>query len=317
MSMPIVSSVLMAAAIVAQDDVARVIHLHDESLARVKSIHIKTETWKDPSQVGAADKPRKLGTTETWRKGLSERFFERIFEISGPNGVTSHAEGLLIDRSFNGKEVRALEGWDPEKASEEPLSFTDRITFAKVSGTILSRDSMGTASPVWRFLLFEVYPRVSLAQAADSSEIVLLPPKSPGTVLLEIKASKNRLLVGMRIELDKEHGYRIRRIVQKTPKALEVTTEVKEFLQPAEGIWVPRQLITTLPWAPPTRIEVVGCRVNGPIAEAVLKVRFPEGARVSETEKGLFHIWGKDGPAKTFKSEKDLFEYVCDVMKRE
>ncbi len=290
----------------AQEEVARALRLHRDTLARIKSIYIKIETWEEPLAQEVAKKPRKIGITEAWRAEIRERCFKRIFEIIGPEGVEKIPEGLLRDRSLDDKEVRDLNGWDPETVPAAPLGL-DHL--CKVEGFIWKRGPEATPPFVWNTLLFEVQMGVSLAQAAAVSELDLLPPESPGTVLLTIKTSKNPLLADMRIELDSDHGHLIRKIVRK-PK---IIWEVKEFSRLAEGIWVPRRMTTSLRGVPATRFEVVECQVNTPIPDAKLQVRFPEGARVWEQDKGLkglFHIWGKGRPEKTFTNDKDLLDYL-------
>ena len=65
-----------------------------------------------------------------------------------------------------------------------------------------------------------------------------------------------------------------------------------------------------------TTIEVVQCEINQPVADSNLNAVFPEGAKVFESRTMQHHIWGKNGPSKSFESMEALMEYLENLKKK-
>jgi hypothetical protein len=200
------------------------------------------------------------------------------------------------------KEVRTTHGWDPENPDELPLDFAKHAgSFGRVRGIISTRNPTKGGL----ITLFDVFPEFSLARIAEQSQIVCIPSDKPGSIRFEVKASRIGLVVGLKIDLDAEHGHLIRRLMWKDGQV----SEVEDFASFGDGIWVPMRIRGHGGKASST-LEVIQCQVNIPIPDKDLDFKFPEGARVDQAERGLIHLWGKDGPARSFGSDPDFVNYL-------
>lgn len=299
--------------ILSPQDENQPIQTNAASLARIKSIYVKTESWALPDegatrQKGGRSDPKKSLVAETWRVGLRERSVDRIYASFGPGESSEYPDGSVIIRGLTDKEVRDLRGWDPAKPFVLPLDSAKRVEeFSRVRGTLAPRDPIGAASAQWRTLLFEIHPGYPLAKIAEVSEISRVKSDVAGLICFEVNASRIPRVVGRKIYLDPEHGYLVRRMTWKNGGI----NLVEDFYQFPDGIWVPKRIRNSL-GSTHTITEVVDCRVNSPITDAELAVDFPEGARVYEPDKGLIHIWGKDGPLRTFTKDTELAKFIED-----
>ncbi len=265
-----------------EPDANELIRRHTQTLAGIKSIHFKLEFW-------AAS--QKMSSQEVWRSGVRERIITRDF---GENDVK---ENVSI-QSFSDQEVRRLTGWDPQSPYALPLSFWRNGTeFSRVHGMIDALDPKSGIPQEWSKMLFDPFMGISMAKLAEIAEVIVVPSGEDGVLCLEVKASKNPQLAGMKIDLDAKHGYLIRRITQRDGS----TRQFEKFAEFPGGVWVPELIRHKHPkFALDTSSKVVECQVNTPLEDAELTVHFPEGSRVHEKPKELIHLWGKDKPFKTF-----------------
>jgi len=291
------------------------VRLHKETLSRIQSLYFKTELWlesavpADGKKRDGSDRRELQKKTQVWRKGICEcSIVRQYFTFSQKGKVVFPKDGQVNIRVLTDKESRHISGWDPDHPFLLPLDFAKRLSDQSRVGCVVTAR---TPSDHGRYTdLFSVVGNRMLPEFAETTELVLLQKTDPKLITLQVKAAKARLFEGAVIELDTECGYMIRRVTLNNGSV----QEVEEFAKYPDGVWIPKQIRSTA-GGEATVLQVIDCRVNEPIAEKDVDFSFPEGAQVSDPEKGLFHLWGKDGPAHTFQSQKDLDAYYVSGMR--
>ncbi len=282
---------------------------HAATLAKIETIYLRSEIAS-----GTQDQPlQKMSVSESWRSGTRVRTLQRLFQALTAKGLKEIPEANRVTQfSFADEESRNLRGWDPEAPLKLPLDETrDATEFGRVKGGIGPRDPQGVTSTDWATFLLEVTPGLPLADFAKVAQLELAEPPDPSVVRLKIIHTDQAVLSGGLIDLDTTHGSMIRRLEIVEAKTVAEATDFTEF---GEGIWLPEKVVRTTP-----RTTVVAqrleARVNEPLADADLIVAFPEGARVDEVLTKRVHLWGKNGPARTFESFPQFLEYQTAQMK--
>jgi hypothetical protein len=97
----------------------------------------------------------------------------------------------------------------------------------------------------------------------------------------------------------------------KSRPAANVLITVEESAEVESDLYLPIRLRTRDLDKPSmlTELRVTSMNVNKPIKSSELVAKFPEGIKVEEPTQKLIYIWGKNGPAVTFNSQKELIEY--------
>jgi hypothetical protein len=308
------SATLLAPALVlvlgAQDpsaaEAARAIRAHEEALSRIRSLHVKLEL-SGPS-LDPRFSTQLYSVSEAWRAGPRERTIERVFVSTSPTGPNVYPNGDVHIWGLSDQTERHIQGWDPQRpvpidCGKYPLNF------ARVRCYLSTHDPKQRDISAYRLrLLWDIAPGLSLAQLAETSEMVAVPSDQPAWIRLEVKKARMSQLVGWTIDLDTEHGYLVRRAAKNGG-----VSEVEQITQFGDGIWVPKRIRNTN-GTMSTTVEVIECQVNSSLADADTQVTFPAGARVEELGKGRLHIWGADGPAVTFDTAAEYRTYVESQM---
>jgi hypothetical protein len=126
------------------------------------------------------------------------------------------------------------------------------------------------------------------------------------------------------VTLDPSRGYALIRHVSttRTTNPLHDESEVLEYAEVGSGLFVPRRIRITEKGKSTQLFDhrVTRLRVNEPVAQDALAIKFPEGMRVQDRRTGsleLFHIWGgNDAPKLTFETRKQLNEYETSFFVR-
>ena len=281
----------------ASDDVAQsVIKSQAEILAKIKSIHWKSEMFVQPSKHSTW---KKVYSMEVWQDGTRQKESRRDFLFATPGGDLEYPEGKVSATSLTDKENRRLDGWDPMSSFPWYYNFANQKA-ATIQGVISDRhpSEAGFASE-----LYDVFLQYSLAKLIKDYEVDSLPPDSSGNIKFEVKATKGKigsgLFVGMTFEIATAHSFHISKWQRN-----RTSNEVEEFAEVAKGIWMPKRMRgESGQGASKTSIE---CEINVPIAAGDLALDFPEGASVDDRKAGVAHLWGRSGPARTFASLADL-----------
>jgi hypothetical protein len=302
-----------------EDEVANAISRHAAALAEIDSyfIHVKRET-RDLSTESEQLIPE--CERKSWRSKNRFRQWSRNFVMLGPaedgSGDVLHAmpgHGYVDDYSVDDKQIRLLRGWDPDHPFQLPLEFGRSAgEYARARGRLAVRDpAEKVVAYVAGDLLWDIFHGWSLREASEVSEFTLLASGEDATVRLRLESSTHSALqplAGLLVDLDPEHGWQICRLERAAPKLI---SRVVEFAPIPSGGWLAKEIETTLEGKVFDRRHVVEFRVNEEIRDEDLTVAFPEGCFVSEGH-GPFHLWGKDGPAKTFDTERALYEYITE-----
>lgn len=285
---------------------------HNLKLRQITTIYAKTASFR---QDATTREWKKVSAVEAWKSGVREREIDTAFEIVGPGGVTQYPDGETTETSLSDREVRTVRG----RNAEQPTSgLLDLLTHAdarsKVQCTLTERQPGYGGVVMWSCLCLEPAPGQPLRLVARTSEITRVPSELPGMVRLRIKASPTEYMVGGLIDLDAQHGFMIRRV--EWPGL--AVHEVKSFQEVSKGIWIPTRVHTSTPGGETHRLDVIECKVNLPIADEQLEVKYPEGAGVRDYTQDTprIHFWGKDGPVKTFSRYREFEAYAKEMERR-
>jgi hypothetical protein len=248
-----------------------------------------------------------------WSSGIQHRRLARVFYSWGPEEVVQFPDphGQVNDVSWDDKEVRNLQGWDPDHPFQLPLEFGRNAgEFGQVHGGMAVRDPTARANDVEALgLLWEIYPGWSLAEAAKVANFVEEEGAEGGDIRLRLQSTDQPELaraVGRLIDIDPEHDCLVCRIESQSPRSV---TEVVEFAKSASGIWIARELRSTLDGRPSGRLFLQEFTINEPIPASQLQTQFPQGAKVRDAE-GSLHLWGDGKPEKTFRNSEALTQYL-------
>ncbi len=289
--------------------VEEAIAVHVATLAKLKTLYVQVETGYGHSEAP----PEQMSVSESWRSGPRERTLQRVFVSMTPQGLKPIPEvDRVIQFSYSDTETRTLRGWDPAAPLNLPLDETKNASeFGRVKGGIGPRDPLGATSDDWTTLLLEITRGQSLTEFARTTRLDVDDSSTSDRIRLKVLDTDQANFVGAVIELDPQHGHLIRRL--EMPKVATVA-EVDGFKPFGDGIWLPERVRRV--GAETTAIAtLLEARVNEPIDDADLVVQFPEGARVEEVLTKRVHLWGKDGPAKTFESFALFYEHQMKRMK--
>jgi len=284
-------------------DAKSAIGLHAESLSRIKSIYVKldmtVQEGNAPAQI--------MRTSESWRSGVRVKTVSRDYRSFGLNGLVEikPPHGAVRTSGYGDREIRVMEGWDPEHPFPLPLDFAvSAKNLGLVKCTIVLRDPTDGTSSDWSSILIDCLPGISLPSLAQQSKIRVIEGESPGAVRLEVEESQYAPAKGMVVDLDPQHGYMIRRVAIGGGVA-----DAEKFTKFDDDIWIPGLVRRKSP-AASTTAEVKACRVNETIGEDELVVNFPEGARVDDLAHSAIYLWGTDKPAFTFKKDTELLQHL-------
>ena len=161
---------------------SQIINVHNKSLSAIHSIHMKTELW-----IKAVDTElTKVNETELWRDGFRERSIQRDYVIWTPKGKIENPDGDVRIVTLTDKEIRTLNGWDPDNPASLPIDFVKKSSdFRRIRGSIQHRSPIVGGSNIVQ----KVYPGVTLSDVADFSEFSQVPSDFAERSV-EVKASK-------------------------------------------------------------------------------------------------------------------------------
>ena len=328
-----------ASAVIADESAAvkDAIRRHSETVAQVRSYHLKIETHTShlqlepnssclrfgPYLIGSGEADGRLvheSTVEIWQTGARRRWIDRRFFTSGQQGVLDYGErGLVYEYSVDGSVFRFLSGWD----SENP-PFQVRLEFSRSAGefdsvncAIAATDPIvleDKASADRATMYWDLLPGWSLARLAEVCELVEVPQSNSSVTRLQILSIPSpdifdaaAAYVGAVVDLDHDHGWLISRF-EGPPGPSSAVREASQFHQTESGFWYASEWQTVHMGR---RIDVLSipiCEINQEFTDDVLQVQFPEGARVNDIG-GRIHVWGKGKPEESFSNFEDYMNY--------
>ncbi len=297
-------------------EVPAIVDKHEAQLARVRTLTCAIEarvsddggkTWKTMSR------------TRVYRRGGEERV---------------HVHGILVrdkdkivpsrydwDVCFTPDGLWSMAGYDPELPPHEPVTPARRV-----SGLIRPPQQAGPwghkgALGADYLLLFLPDPGHSLRElcAATGQVTPAARRDDRGQTVWDLALKSPHGKANYVVGLSPAHGCAI--VETQTVRTAQAATyksnsRVLEFQEPAPGIFLPKTVRATMSWAPAIVVETVvrDVTVNGPVADANLAFRFPEGAFVNDVARGVFYVWGRDAPARTYKNVDDYNEWTRYVV---
>jgi hypothetical protein len=224
------------------EEVNAAIAKHAETLAKIKTLHVKVELVDLSPEL---PKSQRTQISESWKSGLRERVLIRNYVTLTTKGakVSEKAGGDVRIGVYDATSVRGLVGWDPEDPLPTPLDFTKSVSVLdRVNCSISPRDPSEMTSDDWQRLLLEVWRARPLREVVKTAEVVPLEAPNPDTVRFQLKSTENDSLMGGIFELDKKHGY----LVRKREFSDGGVKEVDEFAEFADGVWLPKRIHLTM-----------------------------------------------------------------------
>jgi hypothetical protein len=299
---------------------AQVVERHQRYLERIHTLDAEIETWEST----AGGRSWSLTAREHWWKdGPRERYTTSAEGFIDPGGTYRNAP-IRYDNSFAPGETRHLNGWDPSQRPAEMPSPANHYHGA--SGTIAGTVNVGSISARPPFLMMlaatanDYLPDAVRMGMNPAVEQVNLDGRECWAVKFETKVGVPAVV---RVTLDPDRGYALvrREVKTKTETPSQGTTDVVEYREVEEGLFIPTR-IRTLASNEPSHIyerRVTALKVNEPVRPETLTVKFPEGIKVQDIRSGsteLYHIWGQDGPTLTFDTRQKLLEYESSFFTR-
>jgi len=296
-------------------DSAEIVKQHAENLRRMWTIHLKLE-YRDQYESAEGVVEGAHQVVEIWKEGLNERYTRQILRRAGKDGTYEDVPPELQWRDYSADttEIRNSTGWTPETRDLPVDAVQDRKRFERLHCSIAARVPTELLGGEWRWLLVEMANAHTLEQLADHATLTVTE-ETPDVARLRVDAvdaTMPRLahLAGAEIEIDKTHGFLIRRRVT----AKGYVSEVKRFVQVGET-WFPEEIVMRAgPIASTTIVQFV--ELNNPIAPDTFRLEFVQGARVDNPDQGVLYIWGDGRPAETFANHQAFVAYLEAQMRK-
>jgi len=293
---------------------------HSQVVNEVNSYHLHIEF-----HTAENDQPGmpvvKTSETEAWCSGFRHRTRERVYFVFAPEGMRSNGpHGDVVDSSVEGTTSRVLSGWDHEHPLELPINFgRNAKEFSTVSCSIQPWDPTQRelrASQEFGAMGWQIRPGWSLAEVVAVAQVTAIPQEDEQFTRFQLHSiedpdlNSNGLSVnGTIIDIDHAHGWQISRM--ETPFAdSSIVSEVTDFARTESGYWYPAETQSKHNGVVCSLTKVLDAAINVEIDEDDLKTPFPEGAHVVEFPDRLHHIWGTQGPLKTFNTSEALMESI-------
>ncbi len=309
-------------------DLVEALQRNQAAIERITSYHLTIRSWEEFELNGKMLWDHGLDNiTEIYQDDHRRKVIRRIFRAVGPDGVMKESEsehGKVNQTSYDAKEYRVLNGWDPEHPFPLPLEFgRNAKEFGLVGAQIIPRDpTQAIRQFEMGILLWQIIPHHDLTSLSEKFDLVLKPAPDADTVRIELASTRDPNLkddVGTLVDLSKSHDWLVKRIERPAPHSYDAhhVMEVQLFKKFGDQYWYPAKIHDTGTYQNERAsgvskgdTEIEFHSINTPIPEELLKLEFPEGARVNEVHLGRIHIWGKGAPAKTFNSFEDYESYL-------
>ena len=280
---------------------------HKASIARLKSIQAKVV-----SRVDTGDGTlKKMTETDWYRVGSEDRFSIKTYMSYGVQEKSWNArkEPLLEEYGYNPKEIRILSNWDQENHPKLPLKPGGKhaIHFARIEGSIQPRDPARRYQAVLSWLLLVPIVTQDLESLIENASEVDLKSTEEGPVF-ELKTDHGNV----NIQLDREHGYLIKRCEwfagDRAEKPVSIM-EVTKFQHFKDKLVFPKAAVVKRGEKVVLDVDVIKLSLNEQLDSSLARVQFPEGARVNNPHRREIYVWGKDKPRLTFTSNKIFHEW--------
>ena len=311
-------------------DVRETIRKHAEAMEAIAKYHLKYSLYVSSTVDGNVKLSRaKVEECEIWRSGNQRRQRQRFLYQGGAPSKAPH--GKMIERSTDANQALTLEGWDPDRPPTVPIEYgRNAKEYFDVVGGINVRDPLVIESQTEAYaLLLNIVPTLTLAEALEVCDITQLPGIHSSTpiVRLSINSSTDaRLRNGIQfpifVDIDTACGYMIRRLEilraegsDANNEFTKVVGEAEDFDKIAPGLFAPiaarrTTTIAHLKSEVVREYEIEMFALNPKMEPDDLRVRFPEGCKVIESPDYTLHVWGKDGPLRTFTDNSEFREYM-------
>ena len=159
----------------------------------------------------------------------------------------------------------------------------------------------------------------SLLQRGELRNATPAAGSDPGSLVLGFEAKKRGDFRFQRATFSPRHSYLVTRfetdfVKPYSPEPKKVHTAIcdaVDFWELGHGIALPKTIRVTSTDEP----GVVGLFhlrdvvINRPIDDGELKLPIPSGTIVSDLRSQKYHIWGKDGPSRTFASNQEFMDW--------
>jgi RNA polymerase sigma factor (sigma-70 family) len=254
------------------------------------------------------------------RSGARERVHCQQFWIRDRDKVVR--DNSVNDVLLGPDGVLSIAGFDPDQPPREPVTATEQAAAGvRISGVIRPAQPNGPwgykgALAADYMALFLPDPRYSLRELSEATAKAVPVGRrdDQGQSVWDLALQSPDSKTGYVVTLSPAHGYAIaetQAVQVADPTRLKSVNRVLEFQEPAPGIFLPKTVRQTMSWAPAIVIETVihDVAINGPVNDANLAFRFPEGIGVADTGKNVQYVWGKGAPARTFKTVDELNEW--------
>jgi RNA polymerase sigma factor (sigma-70 family) len=261
------------------------------------------------------------------RNGPVERVHTQSFWIRDRDKIVPN--NSLSDALLSPDGVFSMTGYDPDHPPREPVTPIDQsVGGGRISAAILPAQPFGPwgykgARAADYLALFLPDPRYSLRELRQATANVVPTGRrdAQGQMLWDLALKSPDGKADYVVTLSSAHGYAIAetRFTQVDgARTLKRVDRVLEFQEPAPGIFLPKRIRETMSWAPALVLETVisDVAVNTPVGDRDIALRFPEGIGVGDMGKKVWYVWGKDAPARTFKTAQEYNEWTRSQLDR-
>lgn len=288
-------------------DVWELVRGHETNLAAIRSLRADVVVT---TQIGA-EAPVVSETIQWIKDGYLERHFEHPLKLSDAQGKPRPLPGTPRVLGCDERYVRVLmsmEGINLAELVQQRL-VPGESEYLSTKCSITPRDPT-SGRTIHRLLRFVVVLK-PLRNVLEDGEILHVGETDhTGTIDVQTKDFGH-----IRLELDKQHGYLLRRTEYRQQADQQEPTSVAEIevFREEGGVWFPIQ-VAHFNSAGRLVARVEKLSLNVPVPREDLIVRFPEGARVDDGA-GLIHVWGaNDAPAASYRT---FDEYAAAELRRE
>jgi len=278
-----------------------------ETLGKIRSYRLKMTQAYSPTMDGTT-KPQTTDVQEIWRDGLRHRRLSRMFLMLSNDGFhpVEELNGRMLDVSYNAREIRNMEGWDPDHPFQIPLDYGRNVReFSTVRCSIGVRDPKVKIDDVEsRILLWITAPGLSSAELEARGNLIKIASPSNDIIRFRLESSNLPNLKefeGMLIDVNLAYGGLVSRVERTMDTNVVYVTEVTDFVEAKPGIWLPIALSHKKNGQVYGTANVIDYEINEFIKDEDLEVQFPEGAQVNDANGNII-LWGKSGPEKTFQT---------------
>jgi hypothetical protein len=214
-----------------------------------------------------------------------------------------------------------LNGWDESKSFDAPPTPSNHYHRASASIGSATATASISGSPPYLMMLAPTLHEYLPDAVRHGTGATLKRVKSDRGDLWEIAFQTTvGVPASYRVTVDPSRGYALSRkeLTTRTKENGRSQVDVLDYEEVEPGLFIPVRIRISIPDQPGTlrELRVKNLKVNQPVPADALTLRFPQGMKVQDTRKNVAHIWGVDGPERTFATEAELVRYEQAILSK-